>query len=134
MEPISIPSSSKTDIVVSTSHLLKPVNSQTTEKRSNLFVNNFATKEYTCRILCQNVNTNESQAYKATNRLAIMQKKNKQLQKIANSETNSRSNSIESECLYFKPIDYRRNPPSECSSPIKVPSRKPSITGDVKIM
>jgi hypothetical protein len=110
------------------------VNSEKNKKRANAFMNNFATKEYTCRILCQEISSKDTT--KSVNESqTLLQKKNKRIQKITESETlNDRSNSIESECLYFKPIDYRHNPPSEGLAPIKVPTKKPNVNINVKIV
>jgi hypothetical protein len=110
------------------------VNSEKNKKRANAFMNNFATKEYTCRILCQEISSKDTT--KSVNESkTLLQKKNKRIQKITESETlNDRSNSIESECLYFKPIDYRHNPPSEGVAPIKVPAKKPNVNINAKIV
>ncbi|EFA12951.1 uncharacterized protein LOC103314904 [Tribolium castaneum] len=124
---VSVPSTSTT--AGRKNNQTVPVKAEKNE-RATFFLNNFATKEYTCRILCQNVSSkdkNESQN--------LSLKKNKRIQKITESElSNDRSNSIESECLYFKPIDYRHNPPSEGLAPIKVPTRKPNINANAKIL
>lgn len=45
-----------------------------------------------------------------------------QLQRVAGDASDS-SDCIESECRYFKPIDYKSIPPSKALSPIKVPSK-----------
>ncbi|RZC39130.1 zf-RING 2 domain containing protein [Asbolus verrucosus] len=134
-KPSSIPSTS-TAVLTKTAGLVNSISkshNQTLEKNGkSVLLNNFATKEYTCRILCQNLNTKDTQ--QVTNEsLSQIQKKNKRIQKITESESD-RSNSIESECLYFKPIDYRHNPPSEGLAPIKVPTRKPNVNANVKIL
>lgn len=102
----------------------------TTQKseKSNLLTN-FAKKEYTCRILCQ-----DKESQKNLNMESHIQRKNKKIQEIAASEIDDRSNSIESECIYFKPIDHRHNPPSEGLAPIKVPTKKPSVSPHFKIL
>ena len=123
----------------SVSTLSKSHNQTLTKTEKNdkrfTFINNFATKEYTCRILCQNTHSKETQKTLFKESQILTQKKNKRIQEIAESEmANDRSNSIESECLYFKPIDYRHNPPSEGLAPIKVPTRKPNFSPHIKIL
>ncbi|XP_063902759.1 E3 ubiquitin-protein ligase rnf168-like isoform X1 [Zophobas morio] len=123
----------------SVSTLSKSHNQTLTKTEKNdkrfTFINNFATKEYTCRILCQNTHSKETQKTLFKESQILTQKKNKRIQEIAESEmANDRSNSIESECLYFKPIDYRHNPPSEGLAPIKVPTRKPNVSPHIKIL
>lgn len=128
------------------------------KEKAALFLNNFATKEYTCRILCQDVGkkaknesrnlvrrnrrtqknikselSNDSNSVKSESQNLV--KKPKRIKKITKSEfSDDRSDSIESECLYFKPIDHKLNPRSEGLAPIKVPTRKPNITADVNIV
>lgn len=69
-------------------------------------------KEFTSKILCQ----------KSTK---VAPKAHLQIQRIAGdaAETSDGSDSIESECRYFKPIDYKSIPPSKALSPIKIPSK-----------
>lgn len=47
-----------------------------------------------------------------------------QMQRLAvDAEVSDSSDCIESECRYFKPIDYKSIPPSKALSPIKIPTK-----------
>lgn len=108
-------------------------NQTETQKLSSDFLNSYATKRYTCKILCQNAHTRDPQRKILTK--SIIAEKNKQIKKVTGSDLLlPRSNSIESECLYFKPIDHHFKAPSENLSPIKVPTKRPNINTKIKIL
>lgn len=58
-----------------------------------------------------------------------MQKGKGRKQKVQklDAEVSDSSDCIESECRYFKPIDYKSVPPSKALSPIKIPTRMGSV-------
>lgn len=53
----------------------------------------------------------------------------KSVQKDA--EVSDSSDCIESECRYFKPIDYKSIPPSKALSPIKIPTKMANVNNGV---
>ncbi|CAG9858352.1 unnamed protein product [Phyllotreta striolata] len=87
--------------------------------------NTFANKDYTCWML-----QSDSEAI-----LQKVPKKIHQLQKLVDLDTHSDgSDCIESEMRYFKPIDYRLNPPSHRKPPLKVIPKKLAKSANVKIL
>ncbi|KAJ8934644.1 hypothetical protein NQ314_013243 [Rhamnusium bicolor] len=100
------------------------VTSQGIQKRP---INNFTTKEYTCRVLCLDSNKKKLENVARKKVFSpIIKKKIQQIQKIVDTDvTSDGSDCIESELRYFKPIDHRVNPPSVGKPPIRVPTKKP---------
>lgn len=94
----------------------KPLNGE--NKRAFVPNTNYATKEFTLINLSQNRNNSKMVQEPNTK---ILKKTNLQIQRItAEAEISDSSDSIESECRYFKPIDYKNVPPSKKSTPIKI--------------
>lgn len=56
------------------------------------------------------------------------------LKKNVEAEISDSSDCIESECRYFKPIDYKSIPPSKALSPIKIPTKPPNIAVAIDFM
>ncbi|XP_056642507.1 E3 ubiquitin-protein ligase RNF169-like [Diorhabda sublineata] len=84
--------------------------------------NNFVNKEYTCRVLCLDNNTKQTNIQHFSPKI---HKKIQQIQKIVDLDLSSDSSDcIESEMRYFKPIDHRLNPPTQKISPIKITPKK----------
>lgn len=109
---------------------VKQENDMTLQNVQKKQINNFATKEYTCRILCLDNNDSYKKVLSP-----IIPKKIQQLQKIADTDiTSDSSDCIESELRYFKPIDYRGNPPSEGKPAIRVPTKKPHQNTPTRIL
>ncbi|CAH2002477.1 unnamed protein product [Acanthoscelides obtectus] len=92
-------------------------------------INNFYTKEYTCRILC--LDDKKSEAHKKVFS-PIIKKKIQQIQKIVDMDVSDSSDCFESEMRYFKPIDHRF--PSQRKPPIKITPKKIYEKADVKIL
>ncbi|KAJ8961222.1 hypothetical protein NQ318_008905 [Aromia moschata] len=108
------------------------VTSQSAQKKA---LNNFATKEYTCRVLYLDTNKKAESDFHKKPFSPLIKKKIQQIQKIVDTDIASDSSDcIESELRYFKPIDHRVNPPSEGKPPIKVPSRKPANSSSATIL
>ncbi|KAJ8915628.1 hypothetical protein NQ315_003412 [Exocentrus adspersus] len=105
--------------------------SQNTFKKK---LNDFASKEYTCKILCvDNKKNSDDVSHKMFS--PILPKKIQQLQKVTDTDvTSDGSDCIESELRYFKPIDYRTNPPSAGKPAIKVPTKKPFKSTSARIV
>ncbi|KAG5883149.1 hypothetical protein JTB14_033400 [Gonioctena quinquepunctata] len=100
------------------------------EKKS---ANNFATKEYTCRVLRLDKDDSGDDRTKVFS--PIIKKKNQQIQKIVDTGTASDSSDcIESEMRYFKPIDHRLNPPTQGKAPIQIFPKKPIRNVAAKIL
>ncbi|CAH0557976.1 unnamed protein product [Brassicogethes aeneus] len=110
-------------------------NNKDSNKKMTPKMQNFATKEYTCRVLCLDVNSSQPSTSKGYCGMPVYQKKIQQLQKIVvNVDSSDGSDCIEQECRYFKPIDYRHNPPSAGKAPIKVPTRRATLCDPSKIL
>lgn len=98
--------------------------SNTAVKSAFLPIVNYATKNFTTRILCQ-----ERKAPETTNSFDMLKKapykkSHLRIQRIAaEAEISDSSDSIESECRYFKPIDHKNIPPSKALPPIKIPTK-----------
>ncbi|XP_018580012.1 E3 ubiquitin-protein ligase RNF169-like [Anoplophora glabripennis] len=112
---------------------VKQENDMTLQNVQKKQLNNFATKEYTCRVLRLDNNTGNDPYKKIFS--PIIPKKVQQIQKIVDTDiTSDSSDCIESELRYFKPIDYRGNPPSERKPAIKVPTKKPLQNTSARIL
>ncbi|CAH1183201.1 unnamed protein product [Phaedon cochleariae] len=110
---------------------IEPVKLQVTDQKQH-FNNNFATKEYTCRVLRLDKNDRQNSMKMSS---PIIRRKIQQIKKIVESETHSDSSDcIESEMRYFKPIDHRMNPPSQGKPPIKIFPKKPHKTPAPEIL
>nr|CAH7744274.1 unnamed protein product [Callosobruchus chinensis] len=105
------------------------ITSQTQESKKKP-INNFFTKEYTCRILCLD-GDKKSEAHKMVFS-PIIKKKIQQIQKIVDMDVSDSSDCFESEMRYFKPIDHRF--PTQRKPPIKIPPKKAYEKADVKIL
>ncbi|KAJ8972813.1 hypothetical protein NQ317_009509 [Molorchus minor] len=98
-------------------------------------ISNFATKEYTCRVLCLDSNEKKPNVIQKASLSPMIMKKLQQLQKVVDTEvTSDSSDCIESELRYFKPIDHRINPRSHGKLPIKIPTRKPVCNSPVTLL
>lgn len=91
----------------------------------------YAKKDYTCRVLCHDISNDWEKDEEMGHSLSMLnQQISLELQHALDMADHSdSSDSIESECRYFKPIDYRRSIPSQKVTPIRVPA----IRGTVKI-
>ncbi|KAK9890494.1 hypothetical protein WA026_010575 [Henosepilachna vigintioctopunctata] len=110
---------------------LKDINKPSTDIQNKKI--DFSKKEYTCRILCQDISDEwDYVGWKSNinsrNMNVISKKSSAEVNALLEAEGNSdSSDSIDSEYRYFKPIDYRRNPPCQKSIPIKVPTVKAEV-------
>ncbi|XP_028133635.1 E3 ubiquitin-protein ligase rnf168 [Diabrotica virgifera virgifera] len=96
--------------------------------------NNFFNKEYTCRIL-RLENQNESTSKNTKNFSPKIQKKIQQIQKLVDLDMLSdASDCIESELRYFKPIEYKLNPPSHKKTPLKITPKKLNMDTEAKVL
>ncbi|KAL3280811.1 hypothetical protein HHI36_004042 [Cryptolaemus montrouzieri] len=97
----------------------------------------FDKKEFTCRILCQDIGNDNSLNLlnkkskvdiNLTNLNVWNKKINTELNRVIEVEGNSdSSDSIDSEYRYFKPVDCRRIPPRQKTTPIKVPTSRVKV-------
>ncbi|XP_060518326.1 tripartite motif-containing protein 5-like isoform X2 [Cylas formicarius] len=103
------------------------------------FKNNFATKEYTSRVICldkekkKNINSCNSV-------VPVVQKKFQQIHKILETEerfsrNKSSASDMESEFkFYFKPIDIQKKYPPQGKIPVCIPTRRAMINETVQIV
>lgn len=86
-------------------------------EKTGFFTNvDYLSKNFTTKVLCQT-------GRKLTTEKGAL-KQHLQIQRIvSDAEVSDGSDSIESECRYFKPIDYKSVPPVKAIPPIKIPTR-----------
>lgn len=105
-------------------------------KRSEEKTIDYSKKDYTCRILCPDIGNdrvktdmNRAIINKGPPTLSMLNHQiSLELQQVLDwGDHSDSSDSIESECQYFKPIDYRKSIPCQRTTPIRVPAMKGEI-------